>query len=80
MIKFIAERTDLLKSLSHVQNVVERRQTIPVLSNVLIEATSENGGNLSFKATDNEPFHGCSSHLRHLLSNAQQRTGQILLL
>ena len=48
MIKFIAERTDLLKSLSHVQNVVERRQTIPVLSNVLIEATSENGGNLSF--------------------------------
>ena len=54
MIKFIAERADLLKSLSHVQNVVERRQTIPVLSNVLIEASVENGGSLAFKATDNE--------------------------
>ena len=54
MIKFIAERADLLKSLSHVQNVVERRQTIPILSNVLIETTNENGGTLSFKATDNE--------------------------
>ena len=54
MIKFIAERADLLKSLSHVQNVVERRQTIPILSNVRIETTNENGGTLSFKATDNE--------------------------
>ena len=35
--KLTIERTALLKSLSHVQSVVERRNTIPILSNVLIE-------------------------------------------
>ena len=32
------ERADLLRSLTHVQSVVERRNTIPILSNVLIKA------------------------------------------
>jgi DNA polymerase-3 subunit beta len=40
----------LLKGLSHVQSVVERRNTIPILSNVLIEATAEGG--LKLMATD----------------------------
>ncbi|NJM51792.1 MAG: DNA polymerase III subunit beta [Sphingomonadales bacterium] len=44
------ERATLLKSLSHVQSVVERRNTIPILSNVLIEA-SENG-QIKLTATD----------------------------
>jgi DNA polymerase III subunit beta len=35
------ERATLLKSLGHVQSVVERRNTIPILSNVLIEATAD---------------------------------------
>ncbi len=43
------ERSNLLKSLSHVHRVVERRNTIPILSNVLIRAV---GGELQFKATD----------------------------
>lgn len=43
------ERSNLLKSLSHVHRVVERRNTIPILSNVLIRAE---GGELQFKATD----------------------------
>ena len=34
------ERQDLLKSLNHVQSVVERRNTIPILSNLLIKADS----------------------------------------
>ena len=38
MIKLTIERGLLLKALSHIQSVVERRQTVPVLSNVLIEA------------------------------------------
>jgi DNA polymerase-3 subunit beta len=37
--KATIERATLLKSLGHVQSVVERRNTIPILSNVLIEAT-----------------------------------------
>ena len=34
------ERSHLLKSLGHVHRVVERRNTIPILSNVLLRAES----------------------------------------
>ena len=45
----ILERSSLLKSLNHVHRVVERRNTIPILSNVLIRAS---GSELTLKATD----------------------------
>ena len=48
--KATIERSTLLKGLSHVQSVVERRNTIPILSNVLIEATAD--GTLKLMATD----------------------------
>ncbi|MGV3769738.1 MAG: DNA polymerase III subunit beta [Sphingobium phenoxybenzoativorans] len=48
--KATIERATLLKGLSHVQSVVERRNTIPILSNVLIEATAN--GTLKLMATD----------------------------
>jgi DNA polymerase-3 subunit beta len=47
--KATVERTELLKSLGHVHRVVERRNTIPILANVLIKAEK---GKLSLKATD----------------------------
>jgi DNA polymerase III subunit beta len=47
--KLTIERSALLKSLGHVQNVVERRNTIPILSNVKLEALD---GSLSLNATD----------------------------
>jgi DNA polymerase-3 subunit beta len=47
--KITAERSALLKALSHVQSVVERRNTIPILSNVMIEAAK---GKLKLTATD----------------------------
>lgn len=47
--KIIIERAALLRSLGHVQSVVERRNTIPVLSNVLLHAGN---GELSLTATD----------------------------
>ena len=37
--KLAIERAALLKSLGHVQSVVERRTTIPILSNVRLEAS-----------------------------------------
>ena len=43
------ERASFLKSLSHVQSVVERRNTIPILSNVLLKADKST---LSLTATD----------------------------
>jgi DNA polymerase-3 subunit beta len=43
------ERSALLRALGHVQSVVERRNTIPILSNVLLSAGRDR---LSFAATD----------------------------
>jgi DNA polymerase-3 subunit beta len=43
------DRANLLKALNHVHRVVERRNTIPILANVLISAE---GGELALKATD----------------------------
>ena len=48
--KATIERATLLKSLGHVQSVVERRNTIPILSNVLIEARDD--GSIRLMATD----------------------------
>ncbi|MCB6177968.1 DNA polymerase III subunit beta [Rhodobacter sp. Har01] len=47
--KLSIERGTLLKALAQAQSVVERRNTIPILANVLIEAE---GGHVSFRATD----------------------------
>jgi DNA polymerase III subunit beta len=47
--KVTVERAALLKSLGHVHRVVERRNTIPILGNVLIKAEDSK---LAFKATD----------------------------
>ncbi len=47
--KVSIERSALLKAMSRAQGVVERRTTIPILSNVLIEA---GGDTVSIRATD----------------------------
>jgi DNA polymerase-3 subunit beta len=47
--KFSIERAALLKAVSQAQSVVERRNTIPILANVLMSAE---GDAVSFKATD----------------------------
>ena len=47
--KIIIDKSKLLKPLSHIQSVVERKNTIPILSNVIISA---NDDKLSLSATD----------------------------
>ena len=47
--KISIERAALLKAVSQAQSVVERRNTIPILANVLIEAE---GSDVTFRATD----------------------------
>src|SRR6185312_16870013 len=47
--KVTVERAQLLKSLGHVHRVVELRNTIPILGNVLVRAEN---AKLSLKATD----------------------------
>ena len=47
--KVIINKEEILSSLSHVQSIVEKRNTIPILSNVLFEALDNN---LTLSATD----------------------------
>src|SRR5690606_27561890 len=47
--KLSMERSALLRAMSRAQSVVERRNTIPILANVLIEAES---AQVTFRATD----------------------------
>jgi DNA polymerase III subunit beta len=47
--KLSIERSALLRAVAQAQSVVERRNTIPILANVLIEAE---GDTVSFRATD----------------------------
>ena len=47
--KISVERGVLLKAVSQAQSVVEKRNTIPILANVLIEAE---GSDVTFRATD----------------------------
>jgi DNA polymerase III subunit beta len=49
--KFKADRATLLKALAHVQSVVEKRNTIPILANVMIGVRD---GGLTLTATDME--------------------------
>jgi DNA polymerase-3 subunit beta len=49
--KFTVDRAVLLKALAHVQSVVERRNTIPILANVLLDAGQ---AGLRLTATDME--------------------------
>lgn len=49
--KLKADRTILLKALAHIQSVAEKRNTIPILANVLIQVEN---GKLTLTATDME--------------------------
>lgn len=47
--KFTVDKNILFKSLSHVQSIVERKNTLPILSNILLEAKDNS---LVLSATD----------------------------
>ncbi len=47
--RVVIEKAPLIRALGHLQGVVERRTTIPILDNVLMKA---GGGGLSLAATD----------------------------
>jgi DNA polymerase-3 subunit beta len=49
--KLKADRATLLKALAHIQSVAEKRNTIPILANVLIAVRD---GGLTLTATDME--------------------------
>ncbi|WP_341759942.1 DNA polymerase III subunit beta [Candidatus Endowatersipora endosymbiont of Watersipora subatra] len=57
--RLVLERSNLLKSLSHIQRVVERRNTIMILSHVLLKAEHDSlnlkATNLDIEITENIP-------------------------
>ena len=48
--RFVVDRNAFLRALGHITGIVERRNTIPILSNILIGA--DDHGGLTLKATD----------------------------
>ena len=48
--RFVVDRNMLLRALGHITGIVERRNTIPILGNILIGA--DEAGSLTLKATD----------------------------
>jgi DNA polymerase-3 subunit beta len=59
--KLTIDRNALMRALSHIQAVVERRNTIPILSNILLAAEGERlrltATDLDIEATDAAPAH-----------------------
>src|ERR1700681_2102750 len=51
-LEITVSRSELLRELTAAQSVVERKTTIPILSNFLFEATEAEGGWLTITATD----------------------------
>ena len=53
--KLSIEKAELLKALGRIQTIVEKRNSMPILANVLLEAKKDAGGEiLQFSATDLE--------------------------
>ncbi len=67
--EFDVERTALLKALQSIIGVVERRQTLPILANILLEARDQR---LSLTATDLEV--GIQTHVQAKLTQAGETT------
>lgn len=64
---FVVKKSDLLTELQYVQSVVERRTTVPILSNLLLETT---GNSLSVTATDLDVTVQCFSPAEIKVSGA----------
>ena len=52
--KLSIQKADLQRGLGRIQAIVERRNSMPILANVLLDASKEDGGSLLIAATDLE--------------------------
>ena len=72
--KLVIERSELLRALAHVTSVVERRTTIPILSNVLLKTS---GRAPELKATDLEREVPRSGRRRRVAARCRDGAGAI---
>src|ERR1700691_1207727 len=68
--EFSVKKFDLQEELELTQGVVERKTTIPILSNILVEAT---GGRLTITATDLEDSRQAGQHPHVLRRQGEDR-------
>ena len=52
--KLSIAKSELQKGLARIQAIVDKRNSMPILANVMIEATEEGSGSLQISATDLE--------------------------
>lgn len=64
---FIVRKTDLLKELQYVQGIVERKNTVPILSHLLLETA---GNSVQITATDLDVSMQCASPANIKVSGA----------
>ncbi len=64
---FVVKKGDLLRELQFVQGVVEKKSTVPILSNILLETT---GNKLSVTATDLDVTIRCACQAKVKVSGA----------
>ena len=71
--ELVVKKNDLLRELQLFQGIVERKNTIPILANVLMEAK---GGEIRMLATDLEVAlsRSASSFTRRLARSAMRRS------
>ena len=65
---FYIQKQDIVKALSLTLGVVEKRQTLPILSNVLIEVDE---GSMQLTATDLESQNSTSSSVANFTSGGK---------
>ena len=70
---FYIQKQDIVKALSLTLGVVEKRQTLPILSNVLIEVDE---GSMQLTATDLESQISTSSSVSNFTSGGKQQRQQ----
>jgi len=52
--KFSIERGEFQRGLGRIQSIVEKRNTMPILANALLEVSGKKEGSLELAATDLE--------------------------
>jgi DNA polymerase-3 subunit beta len=76
--KFSVSRDQLLISLNHCQGVIEKRSTLPILTNVLIEAKNSS---IKITATDLDLiFTNLTNNIKYILRGVQQPLLQLFMI
>ena len=75
--EFTIDRDTFLKSLSHAYGIIEKKTTLPILSNILIEAK---GSKIKITSTDLDIIYSEEVSLQELKKEGSTTTSASILL